>query len=177
MQLIHDSAAFIHPYLVQYGVIAVFCLVYLEALGAPVPGESALIAASVLVIHHDFTVWHLMFGVWAGAVLGDCTGYLIGRVGGRRFLLRYGSIIKLTPERLETIEQKFSRYGIWIVIGARFVVLLRQLNGLVAGSVGMPWHKFLAANIIGGALWAAVWTLGPYFFGSHIHPEELLKKL
>lgn len=177
MQLIHDSAAFLHPYLVHYGVIAVFCLVYLESLGAPVPGESALIAASVLVAHHDFTVWHLLFGVWAGAVLGDCTGYLIGRVGGRRFLLRYGGVIRLTPERLLTVEEQFRKYGILIVIGARFVVLLRQLNGLVAGSAGMPFPMFLAANIAGAGIWAAVWTLGPYYLGHHFNLEGLWKKL
>ena len=51
-----------------------------------------------------------------------------------------------------------------MVLGARFVVVLRQLNGLVAGSVGMPWHHFVVANTIGAVLWAGLWTLGPYYF-------------
>jgi membrane protein DedA with SNARE-associated domain len=51
-----------------------------------------------------------------------------------------------------------------MVLGARFVVVLRQLNGIVAGSVGMPWHHFVIANAIGAALWAGLWTLGPYYF-------------
>ena len=40
-----------------------------------------------------------------------------------------------------------------MVVVARFVVVLRQLNGLVAGTTGMPWPHFLAANVVGAALW------------------------
>ncbi len=51
-----------------------------------------------------------------------------------------------------------------MVLGARFVMVLRQLNGLVAGSAGMPWHHFVVANAMGAALWAGLWTLGPFYF-------------
>ena len=50
------------------------------------------------------------------------------------------------------------------MFGARFVVLLRQLNGLIAGSMAMPWPRFFVANALGGAAWAALWVLGPYYF-------------
>ena len=51
-----------------------------------------------------------------------------------------------------------------MVLSARFVAVLRQLNGVLAGSIGMPWHQFAAANIVGAAAWAGLWTFGPYFF-------------
>ena len=95
--------------------------------------------------------------------LGRQHGYAIGRVGGRPLLQRYGWLVKLTPARLARLESLFRRKGSIIVVGARFVVLLRQLNGLVAGSVAMPWRRFVAANVLGAALWTAAWVLGPYF--------------
>ena len=58
----------------------------------------------------------------------------------------------------------FSRYGPIAVAFARFFDILRQLNGLVAGSVGMPWPRFLLFNMIGGFLWVGVWGVGAYFF-------------
>jgi membrane protein DedA with SNARE-associated domain len=51
-----------------------------------------------------------------------------------------------------------------MVLTARFIVVLRQLNGLMAGSVGMPWHRFVVANTLGGGLWAGLWSFGVYFF-------------
>jgi len=95
-------------------------------------------------------------------VLGDSTGYAIGHFGGRPLLLRYGGYVKLTPERLGELERLFRRKGMWIVMGARFVAILRQLNGLIAGSVAMPWPHFLVANAIGAVAWVLVWGLGPY---------------
>ena len=52
-----------------------------------------------------------------------------------------------------------------MVVVARFVVVLRQLNGIVAGTTGMPWPIFLAANATGAALWVGVWTTLAYRFG------------
>jgi membrane protein DedA with SNARE-associated domain len=163
VNFLHEGAQFIEPYIRHYGLYAIFIIIYLESLGAPLPGESALITASVLAIRGDFAIVSLFLTVWAAAVLGDSTGYLIGHFGGRPLLRRYGWLVKLTPERLEKLEDLFRRRGPIIVFGARFVVVLRQLNGLIAGSVVMPWRKFFLANLSGAALWAAVWSFGPYF--------------
>ncbi|UEB22075.1 VTT domain-containing protein [Bordetella holmesii] len=76
--------------------------------------------------------------------------------------MRYGHLVKITPERLAALEEQFRKRGLYLVMGARFVVVLRQLNGLIAGSAGMPFHRFLAANVVGALAWTAVWGAGPY---------------
>lgn len=162
MSFIHEGMAFLQPYLESYGLFAIFGIIYLETLGAPLPGESALIAASALAVKGDFHIVPLMLMAWAAGALGGLTGYALGRAGGRPLLLRVGRLVKLTPERLDAVEDRFHRHGAWIVIAARFIVILRQLNGLVAGSLRMPFPKFLVANLIGAGLWSGVWTFGPY---------------
>lgn len=117
----------------------------------------------------------LFFTVWSAAVLGDSTGYAIGHFGGRKVLQKYGKYVKLTPERLDYFEDLFRRRGAMIVVGARFVVGLRQLNGLLAGSMSMPWRHFFAANVVGAALWAGVWIFGPYALGEFVGFERLLR--
>lgn len=162
---IHDATLLVETYIRQYGLFALFGTLYLESFGAPLPGESALIGASVLASKGDFSVVNVFLVAWLAAVLGDSTGYAIGHFGGRPLLHRYGGYVGLTPERLAYVEDMFRRHGPLIVVGARFVVILRQFNGLVAGSVAMPWSHFLLANICGAALWAGVWSFGPYFLG------------
>lgn len=176
MDFIRDAASLVEPYITQYGVAAMFFIIYLESLGAPLPGESALVASSVMAAAGDLLIVRLFLVVWAAAVLGDSTGYAIGRIGGRPLLQRYGWVIRLTPERLSSLEELFRRRGGIIVVGARFVVLLRQLNGLVAGSVAMPWHSFLAANVLGAGLWSAVWCFGPYYLGEAFNLHHILQK-
>lgn len=161
---------FMAPYITAYGALALFVIVYFESFGAPLPGESALIASSLLALHGTLNIETVLIAVFIGAVLGDCTGYLIGRFGGRRLILKYGHLVKLTPERLEKFEKLFDTKGIYVVATARFVVLLRQLNGIVAGSMKMNPLHFLAANLVGAAGWTLVWGLGPYMLSGILAP-------
>ena len=169
MSLFQEALAWIEPAIVSYGAFALFLIIYFESFGVPLPGESALIAAALLATRGDIAIEHVFLAAWIGGVLGDSTGYLIGRFGGRLLLQRFGSLVKLTPERLANVEAMARKRGFVMVLTARFVVLLRQLNGLVAGSVGMPWSHFVVANALGASLWAGFWTFGPYLFTDLFH--------
>jgi membrane protein DedA with SNARE-associated domain len=50
---------------------------------------------------------------------------------------------------------------------ARFVNVLRQLNGVVAGTLKMDWRRFVTFNALGAALWVMVWTMAGSYLGSH----------
>jgi membrane protein DedA with SNARE-associated domain len=66
------------------------------------------------------------------------------------------------------VETFFRQYGGRIVLMARFFVLLRQLNGVAAGTVDMSWRRFVLYNAIGGALWVLAWGVGVYFLGQEV---------
>jgi hypothetical protein len=102
------------------------------------------------------------------AIAGDNIGFAIGHFGGRALVERYGRYIFLTPERLDKTTNFFERHGGWIIVVARFIEGLRQANGIIAGTSGMHWAKFLAFNVLGAALWVAVWTSVGYFAGGNI---------
>jgi membrane protein DedA with SNARE-associated domain len=169
MQFVEDLLPLIDKYVAAYGALAIFVVVYFESFGAPLPGETGVIATALLAARGDISIVAVFFAVFAGAVLGDTTGYLIGRVGGRRLLVRYGPYVKLTPKRLAAIEAQMPYKGFYLVMIARFLPVLRQLNGLIAGSVNMPWHRFIVAQMIGALLWTSVYGLGPYFFTEFFH--------
>jgi membrane protein DedA with SNARE-associated domain len=152
----------------DYGVIAVTIILALEALGAPVPGETLLIFSAVLAARGEMSLPALMISAWLGSVMGDNIGYLIGRKVGRAAIARFGSKIGLTEERFAKVEAIFVRYGGATVTFARFFSVLRQLNGVVAGTLGMDWRRFLLFNAIGAAMWVTVWVLGPYYLGEHV---------
>jgi len=152
-------------FVVDYGYIAVFLGILLEDFGLPTPGETMLIAGSVAASHGSLNIYWLLFIAWLGAVIGDSIGYLIGATGGHRLLVRYGGRIGITLERLQQVEEFFARYGDIVVLFARFVVILRQFNGIVAGSLEMPWPRFFLYNAIGAALWVGFWGGLTYWLG------------
>lgn len=167
MDTLTSLVAALEPLVRSHGAVAVTVIILLESFGLPLPGESLLLFASVLAGRGELSFPGLMLGAWIGAVAGDNVGYAVGRYGGRALVLRYGSRIGLTADRLARVEAAFQRYGPVTVAGARFVAVLRQLNGVVAGTLAMDWRRFLLFNALGAALWVGAWTTFGYLVGEH----------
>ena len=158
----------LEPTLNQFGYLAVVGLVLIEDFGVPVPGETVLILAAVYAGTGRLNIALVALLGFCGALLGDNIGFAIGHFGGRQLAQRYGRYIFLTPERLDKATAFFDRHGGKIIIVARFIEGLRQANGIIAGTTGMQWTRFLTFNAIGAALWVLVWTSVGYVSGSHI---------
>jgi membrane protein DedA with SNARE-associated domain len=156
------------PLLGHYGYWAVGAVVFVEDFGIPAPGETILLAAGVYAGAGRLNIVAVAVIAFVAAVVGDNIGYLIGRSGGRAFVHRWGRYVFLTPKRFQAAEEFFGRHGGKIVTVARFIEGLRQANGIIAGTTGMHWRRFLAYNALGAALWVGLWASLAYLAGSHI---------
>lgn len=156
------------PLLNHYGYLAVALIVLIESFGPPLPGETVIIAASIYAGAGTLNIWTVAAVAFAAAVVGDNIGFVIGRHGGRALIERYGRYIGATPERFGKAERFFLRHGHWIVVVARFIEGLRQLNGIIAGASGMRWRTFAISQSLGAAVWVGCWTAVGYTAGSHI---------
>jgi membrane protein DedA with SNARE-associated domain len=160
--------AAVGPLLDHHGYVAVAGLVFVESFGVPAPAQTLLIVAGVYAGEGRLNLALVALVGFAAAVLGDSLGFWIGRLGGRRLVLRVGHFVLLTEDRLNEAERYFHRHGGKIVVVARFFDGLRQFNGIVAGVVNMPWWRFLACNALGAAVWASVWSSAGFLAGEHI---------
>lgn len=157
-----------YPYLAQYGYWALFIVLFAESLGLPLPGEALLVASAFLVLHGQMHIIWVAIVAIVAAILGDNTGYMIGRWGGRRLIVRYGGCIGITAEHLAKTERFFVRFGAEVVFVARFIPVLRQLNGLVAGVARMSWRRFIVYNMLGALLWVGAWTVAVFLLGQQV---------
>jgi membrane protein DedA with SNARE-associated domain len=166
-----DLPGFLHgvaPILDRWGYLAVAGIIGVESFGVPAPGQTIMVAAAIYAGAGRLNVVAVGAIAFIAAVLGDNVGYWIGVRGGRSVVHRFGKYIFITPERLERAEKFFARRGNRIVVVARFIDGLRQLNGVIAGITAMPWRTFLIYNAIGAALWVGWWTTISYLLGTHI---------
>jgi membrane protein DedA with SNARE-associated domain len=152
----------------HWGYLAVGAFLFVEDFGVPLPGETMLIAASLYAGAGHLNIWLVVIVGIAAAVLGDNLGYLIGRKGGRGLVERYGKYVFVTPARLDRAEAFFAEHGGKVVTIARFVEGLRQLNGIIAGTMEMPWRRFIVFNAVGATLWVATWAGLGYLAGNHV---------
>lgn len=166
-----------HEFLREYGYVTLFCVVLAESFGIPAPGQTLLIATALLAAHGDLNIGIVLASAFTGTALGGIIGYGIGQYGGRRVILRFGRYVRIGKPELRRLERSFARYGAWFVMVARFFEVLRQLNGIVAGTVGMPLNRFLLSNFAGAALWTGVWGLGSWRLGKQMESySDVLEK-
>ena len=152
----------------QFGYLVVFVGVGIESLGIPVPGETSLVIGAAVAAQGRLEPWGVALAGFAGAVIGDNTGYWVGRRWGPRLLTMRGIRRLYTPERRARAEAMFERRGWIAVFFGRFVALLRIFAGPLAGSHRMPWPRFLVANATGGAVWVAAVTTVGLLLGSNL---------
>lgn len=167
----------LHAFLIEYGYAALFCIVLVENFGIPAPGQTLLIAAAVLASQGKLNLTAVLLASAIAAFTGSCIGFWLGMKGGRRLTLGFGRYLRIGRREVRRMERRFARYGFWFVVFARFFEVLRQLNGVVAGTTRMPLRRFLPANAVGATLWTLVWGFGSWRLGRHIRGYEDLSEV
>nr|WP_241214331.1 hypothetical protein [Vibrio alfacsensis] len=78
MEHINDLLMAMKPLLEQYGYLALIVSIFLEGLGIPMPGQSLMIAASIISSEHVMNLSAVMVVSWLSCFLGNTCGYLVG---------------------------------------------------------------------------------------------------
>jgi membrane protein DedA with SNARE-associated domain len=156
------------PLVSRHGYLVVAGFLFFEAFAIPVPGETVLLTAA---LYAGTGRLNLILIILIGSIatfLGSCVGYALGFYGGRALVSRFGRYIGLTQRRFVAAEAFFKRQGPKIIVLARFIEGLRQANGIIAGTSGMPLKRFLIFNAIGSVIWVTTWSLIGDLAGSHV---------
>ncbi len=157
------------------GIAAVLLVVYAESgllIGFVLPGDSLLFTAGYMVnqeilrlFGHPLNIHLFVAAIALMAILGDSTGYAFGHKVGRKLFLKPNSRF-FKKKYLEQAEQFYQKHGSLTIVLARFVPVVRTFAPIVAGASKMHYNTFLLFNIVGGALWAAIFTYLGYFAGA-----------
>jgi membrane-associated protein len=148
------------------GYPLLFLVVMAESSGVPVPGETALITASVLASQGKMEIALVIAIAAVAAIVGDNIGYQIGRRGGRWLLQRPGRFQRQRREVLVLGEPFFEKHGPKAVFFGRFLLGLRVWASWLAGATKMRWRAFFRWNALGGICWATGIGLLAYFLGN-----------
>lgn len=156
---VHD----VEPVLQEWGYAAVAGTATLDFLGVPVPAVTLLVAATLGAARGALALPLVFALAVLGMIAGSQLGYGLGRWGGRALLQRFPS----AAGHAALVEHHHARFGLWLQFIAPFIDGVRQLNGFVAGMLGMPWHRFTAANAVAAPLWAGAWMAATILVEDH----------
>jgi membrane-associated protein len=129
------------------------------------PGDSLLFSVGV-VCGFGFLKLPVLIGVLiCAAIIGDNTGYFLGRSAGPHVFSRPRSRL-FNPDHIQRAKEFYERYGGRAIVYARFIPVIRTCMPFMAGVAGMPYPRFLMFSIFSGAGWIVAMTLLGYKLGS-----------
>jgi membrane-associated protein len=149
------------------GLVGLIVIVFAETgllVGFFLPGDSLLITAGLFAARGDLNIWELNIALILAAIIGDATGYWIGKRAGKPLYDRPNSLLFRRDHLIKTREF-YERHGGKTIIIARFMPFARTFAPVVAGVAEMRYRDFATYNIVGGAAWVLSMTLTGYFLG------------
>jgi membrane-associated protein len=156
------------------GLIGLVAIVFAETglmIGFFLPGDSLLVTAGLFAAKGDLNIFWLNVCLMAAAIVGDATGYYIGRRAGQALYRRPNSFW-FRREHLVKTHEFYEKHGGKTIVIARFMPILRTFAPVVAGAAEMTYRNFALYNVAGGVGWVASMTLTGYFLGQAIPDIE-----
>jgi len=161
--------AHIADMLATWGYLGIFIAVFIGNLGIPVPEETVMLAAGFLAGRALLDLRIVYIAVAVSAVTGDCCGYVIGRTGGQRVLVRLASAFPSMRTRYDRLQLFFQTHGSKAVFMARFITGARFMAGPMACACGMPFFQFLGWNVLGAIVWCSLVVTVGYLVGDELY--------
>ena len=138
----------------HHGYIIIFVIVFLEAIGLPVPAALALVAGGAAAASGALRVPAALLLAVMGMLLGDSLLYVLGsRMGWA--LLGFLCKVSANPETciLRSAESFYKRGRATLLI-AKFIPGVNSMAPPLAGSMKMPFGQFLALDLAGASFYA-----------------------
>lgn len=171
--IMHDLPGHLVQWSAQFGpclYLILFAIIFAETglIVMPfLPGDSLLFALGALTSATQtegvLNFWVLLGALTSAAILGDAVNYAVGRWLGMSLFKNPHSKF-FNPRHLARAQKFYDRHGGRTIILARFIPIIRTYAPFVAGLGKMKYADFFAYNLVGGAVWIALFlTVGREF--------------
>lgn len=132
------------------------------------PGDSLLVTAGLLAATTGaLNIYWLVLLLTIASIVGNTSGYFIGRAAGPRLFTRENSLL-FNKKHLYRAHEFYERHGGKTVIIARFMPIVRTFVPVIAGMGQMEYRRYTVYNVVGGIGWIVSMLAIGYFLGRYI---------
>jgi membrane protein DedA with SNARE-associated domain len=150
------------------GYTGIFVLLLMDNFFIPLGGEVLLIFSGVLAFEDKFNVIVVIVVCIAASIVGSTFAWLLGRYGGRPFLMKYGKYVLVRESDIKAGDNFFEKHGEITVFAGRLVPLIRTYISVPAGVAEMKLSRFTAYSLAGIAIFVISLVMLGYFFSSEV---------
>ncbi|MBM9594579.1 DedA family protein [Roseitranquillus sediminis] len=155
-------------YVSSYGLPVIAISAFLSCLALPIPTFAVMLSGGAFAASGDLVLWQVLSTAYLAAVLGDQSGFQVGRWSGRAAI----EFLARSPKKEALIARANASVARWggagVFLSTWLFAPLGPWVNLIAGAAGMPRLQFLAWDSTGEAIWVATYVGLGFLFGSRL---------
>jgi membrane protein DedA with SNARE-associated domain len=152
-------------WVIEYGYIAVFSVLALGIIGAPIPDEGVLAFAGYLVYEGKLLLVPTVAAAFLGSACGITLSYGLGRTVGAYLISKFGHAVHITGDKVTHVHSWYDRVGKWGLLFGFYLPGVRHLIGFGAGIAKLPVSVFALFAFTGAVIWSVTFVSAGYFLG------------
>jgi membrane protein DedA with SNARE-associated domain/rhodanese-related sulfurtransferase len=154
----------------EHGYTILFAIVFLEAIGMPVPAALALLIAGGASARGSLDLSVAVGSALLASIVGDTLMFFMGRYTGW-WLLGLLCRLSLNPEScILRSADSFYKRGRTVLLFAKFVPGLNTMAPPLAGTMNMRFLQFFGFDLAGASLYVAAYMSVGYLFSDALGP-------
>jgi membrane protein DedA with SNARE-associated domain len=150
-------------WVIEYGYIAVFSVLALGIIGAPIPDEGVLAFAGYLVYEGKLLLVPTVAAAFLGSACGITLSYGLGRTVGAYLISKFGHAVHITGDKVTHVHSWYDRVGKWGLLFGFYLPGVRHLIGFGAGIAKLPVSVFALFAFTGAFIWSLTFICAGYF--------------
>ncbi|SRR5579883_319495 len=155
-------------WLLQYGSIALFVLLFLGVIILPIPQNALIMLAGALAAQGKLLILPAFIAIYLAVTLALTVTYFIGRTVGVFLLENYGRYLGITLIRMEKVNKWYNRVGKWTLFVGYYLPIVRRLMGYAAGMGQLSFRQFVLYAYTGALVWAILFLAIGYAIGHQL---------
>ncbi len=142
-------------FIVHNGIFAPILLLTLDESGIPlpIPGDLYISFTGYLISKGSISYPIAFFLLLASILIGSSILFYLSSRYGQVIVLKFGQYIHLDEKKLLMVENKFRKYGIWVIIFGRHIPGFRVPITVFSGMSGISYKKFIFATFVSVVFW------------------------
>jgi len=151
----------------DFGYFGMFLGMVLEAVIIVIPSELILATGGILASNGIFSLFGAFFIGLIGSVFCAVVIYLMGRIGGRPFIEKYGKYFFMKKTDIDKADDWFNKYGLLAAFIGRNFPIIRTFISLPLGMTKVNFLKFLIYTTLGSIPWTFAFVYVGYALGNN----------
>jgi membrane protein DedA with SNARE-associated domain len=163
---LHHLLAVWMQFVLDWGYLGVFVMMFFESTAVPIPAEIVIPPAAYWASQGHLNIVLIVVAATAGSWAGSATSYWVALKLGRPLVEHYGRFVLLSKKKIAEADHWFAAYGAGGIFVARLLTGIRHLISIPAGLFEMNFRTFSIMTIVGAGLfngalaWFGIKVLG-----------------